>query len=127
MVHARKRRVWPAVLWLAAFTFLAGEAAAQVSPFRRVGLNLTKEDFALVEAAAAKLYAVENPKIGNTETWSSDKSKISGTVVLIAIYTWNSLPCRRVSHQIVAANRKDPYSIQIDRCRVTSGEWKIRY
>lgn len=127
MLRTTKRQVWGAALFMAAAALFAADAAAQVSPFKRVGLNLTKEDLALVEAAAAKLYAGENPRIGSIETWSNEKSKIGGTVVLIAVYTWNNLPCRRVSHQIVAATRRDPYSVQIDRCQVASGEWKIRF
>jgi len=127
MLRTGKRHFLRTAFVIAAVAFVAADAAAQVSPFRRVGLTLTKEDLALVEAAAAKLYAGENPRIGSIETWSNEKNKIGGTVVLIAAYTWNKMPCRRVSHQIVTAIRNDPYSVQIDRCRVASGEWKIRF
>jgi len=112
---------------LVAMAVLVTEAAAQVSPFRRAGLNLTKEDFALLEAAGAKLYAKETPKVGAAESWANEESKNSGTVILVAAYTWNNMPCRRMTHQIMAAGRKDPHSVQIDRCRTPSGDWKVRY
>nr|WP_281720704.1 hypothetical protein [Nitrosomonas nitrosa] len=127
MSRLRPSNISSVVLVSASLLVIAGQASAQVSPFRGAGLKLSKEDFALIEAAGSKLYAVENPKVGATESWSNAKSGNGGTVVLTAVYTWNNMPCRRMSHQIVTTTRKDPYSVQIDRCRTPAGEWKTRY
>lgn len=127
MSRTRTRSVVTGMLVAAALLASAADAAAQVSPFRRAGLNLSKEDLALLEAAGFKLYASDAPKVGATENWSNAKSGNAGTIVLIAVYSWNNMPCRRMSHQVTSAARKDPYSVQIDRCRTPAGEWKIRY
>ena len=127
MTGSRARGVCTGALLVASLLAMTAEAAAQVSPFRRAGLNLSKEDLALLEAAGSKLYASDTPKVGATETWSNAKSGNAGTIVLIAVYSWSNMPCRRMSHQITSAARKDPYSVQIDRCRTPAGEWKIRY
>lgn len=123
----RTRSLCAGMLVFAALLTPMAEALAQVSPFRRVGLNLSKEDLGLLETAGAKLYATDTPKVGATETWSNAKSGNAGTIVLIAVYSWNNMPCRRMSHQITSPSRKDPHSVQVDRCRTPAGEWKIRY
>lgn len=127
MLRPRVRSVCTGMFFMASLLAMTSEAIAQVSPFRRTGLNLSKEDLALLEAAGSKLYASDAPKVGATEAWSNAKSGNAGTIVLIAVYTWNNMPCRRMSHQITSPARKDPHSVQIDRCRTPAGEWKIRY
>ena len=127
MLRPLARAFFAGVILPATLLIVTSEASAQVSPFRRAGLNLTKDDLSMIETASAKLYAGENPKIGASETWANAKSRNAGSVVLVAVYVWNKMPCRRLSHQIVSPARKDPYSVQVDRCQTSSGEWKIRY
>jgi surface antigen len=113
-------------LVLSATSAISSADAQLVSPFRGSGIDLSQEDLRLAEAAAKNLYAADIPKIGASEAWSNTRSGNSGTVTLREIYTWQNLPCRRIEHHLVGRNRRDPFVVQIHRCRDASGEWKIR-
>ena len=108
-----------AVLWLAA----ACPAVAQLNTFTEGGLDLTAEDWELLETAASKLYAEEKP-IGSVESWSNAQSGNHGTIELIRAGERQGMPCRRLQHDIKVKDVADPFRFTVDRCKTAEGAWK---
>lgn len=103
----------------------APPVGAQINPFNRSGFSLAPQDVTLIKAAAAKLYEGETAELGSQETWANPESGNRGSVALAKIFTHKGLRCRRLQHDIVVKDVADSFRFIIDRCRVTSGEWKI--
>ena len=101
-------------------------AAAQLNALTRGGLDLTAEDWELLEAAAAELYATEDQPIGAAETWSNDQSGNSGRIELVRTGEYQGMPCRRLKHDIRVKDVGDPFHFIVDRCRTPDGAWKAR-
>lgn len=106
----------------------ANHVAAQVNPFRNTAVeNLTEKDLETIGAAAVPLYTIANPELGSSATWSNPESGNFGTIELVDIYEWRKMPCRRLHHLMRVKGWKDTLNLTIERCQVSSGEWKIRY
>jgi len=101
-------------------------AAAQLNPFTRGGLDLTAEDWAMLEAAAEKLYATEDRPVGTAETWSNDQSGNNGRIELVQKGQYQGMPCRRLKHDIRVKDVGDTFHFVVDRCRTPDGAWKAR-
>lgn len=101
-------------------------AAAQLNPLVEGGLDLTAEDWELLEAAATRLYATEGQPIGAAETWSNDQSGNSGRIELVQTGEYQGMPCRRLKHDIRVKDVGDPFHFIVDRCRTPDGAWKVR-
>lgn len=110
-----------AILALVTLVPLANAA----DPLRRYGPDLVDSDWALVRAAAEKLYLTEAVENGATEAWSNPKSGNQGTVTLVGKHEFQDMPCRRLQHDITVKRTPDRYRFVVDRCRTPEGEWKI--
>jgi surface antigen len=116
------------VAGLLAFSSLPSRAQI-VSPFGPLGLPLTKEDFSNMSAAVRPLLDDESLPLGTTRAWNNPKSGNNGTMTLIGrfetTYQGSNLPCRKIRYHILIKNVADPYNVEIDRCRLADGSWKI--
>jgi len=110
-----------AVMILGAFGL---SAQAQINPFARSGFELSQADIDLLIAAAKKLYPETGAAVGTVETWSNPQSGNTGSVQLVDNFTYKGLPCQRLQHDIKITTTADPFRFVIDRCRISSGEWK---
>jgi surface antigen len=104
---------------------LVAPVQAQLNPFSRAGFELSQDDIELLKAAAQKLYIDESVSVGTVETWSNPKSGNTGSVQLIGTFEHKGLPCRRLQHDIKIKDVADPFRYIFDRCKVSSGEWKL--
>jgi len=103
-------------------------AEAQVNPFQNTAVEkLTDEDIEIIKKSAAPLYQVDDPAVGDSATWSNPKSGNFGTIELVDVYDWRKMPCRKLQHLMHVKDWKDAVRLTVDRCKVSSGEWKIRY
>ena len=100
-------------------------ADAQINPFRRSDFEVSDTDIQLATAAAAKLYEGERAKLGDLEDWANPETGNRGSVMLVGIFTYNDLPCRRLQHDIELAESRTPFRYVFDRCKLPSGEWKL--
>jgi len=101
-------------------------AAAQLNPMTQGGLDLTAEDWQLLEAAAEKLYATDGKPVGATENWANLQSGNSGKIELIGNGEYEGMPCRKLEHAIVVKDVADPFRFTVDRCKTPDGDWKAR-
>jgi surface antigen len=103
-------------------------AQAQVNPFKNTAIEkLTDQDIEIVKESAASLYQVDDPVIGDAAAWSNTDSGNFGTIELVDVYDWRKMPCRKLQHLMQIKGWKDTVRMTVDRCKVSSGEWKIRY
>jgi len=112
-------------LILALGLMLSLPAAAQLNSLRRSGVELTSEDWEMLETAAAKLYEPEAPQVGAVETWSNAQSGNQGRIELLQTGQYEGMPCRKLQHEIRVKNVADPFRFIVDRCRTPEGAWKI--
>src|SRR3546814_13476891 len=78
------RKTLFAAMAIAGLCLVAGlPAFGQLNDITRSGLDLTPEDWELMEAAAAELYLTEEAPVGTVETWSNDQSGNRGSIELI--------------------------------------------
>lgn len=89
--------------------------------------DLTDEDLQVMNAAASKLRESETTPIGQTETWSNPNSGSSGTVTLLQRFQRRDLPCQKIRHAFRDKAHADASVLDIDVCRLPSGEWKIGF
>jgi len=109
---------------LALVLLLALPAAAQLGSFTKSGLELTPEDWQMIESAASKLYQTDTPQVGSVETWSNAQSGNSGTIELSKTGSYQGMPCRTLEHEIKVKDVADPYRFSVDRCKTADGSWK---
>ena len=106
----------------------AHQGQAQVNPFKNSAIEkLTDEDIEIIKKSAAPLYQVDDPEIGDSASWSNPNSGNFGTIELVDVYDWHKMPCRKLQHLMKVVDWKDNVRMTVDRCKVPSGEWKIRY
>ena len=113
-----------AALVLADFT-VADPSAHAADPFKRSGFRLDASDYALLGAAAEKLFLNDGVEVGSVEEWDNPETGSHGTVRLVGKHEYKGLPCRRLQHDIELDRARDPYRFTVDRCRTSDGEWKI--
>lgn len=112
--------------FLVVFVFvLAAPPVHAANPFRGSAFQMDPSDWALLDAAARKLYLEDRVEVGAAETWENPETGNSGTVTLIGEHEHEGMPCRRLQHDIALARVRDPYQFMVDRCRTADGEWKI--
>ncbi len=104
---------------------MAGPTAHAADPFKRSGFRLDPSDYALLGAAAEKLYLVDGVEVGSVEEWNNPETGNHGTVRLIGTPEYQGMPCRRLQHDIEIKRGRDPYRFTLDRCRTDDDEWKI--
>lgn len=104
---------------------LSCAATAQINDLARSGLDLTDKDWELLKAAASKLYLTEDRPVGTVETWSNADSGNRGRIELVRIGEFESMPCRRLQHEIRVKDVADPFRFTVDRCRTSGGDWKV--
>ncbi|MGE0649276.1 MAG: hypothetical protein AB7P52_15140 [Alphaproteobacteria bacterium] len=102
-------------------------AHAQINPFGQSDFNLEPDDMALIEAAAERLYLGDGVAPGTVEAWSNSKSGNQGTIKLVSKFQYKDMPCRRLQHEVKVVHVAAPYHFIVDRCQVSSGEWKVLY
>src|SRR3546814_4214435 len=69
------RKVLFTAMVVAGLCLAAGlPAFGQLNDITRSGLDLTPEDWELMETAALKLYLIEEAPVGTVETWSNQES-----------------------------------------------------
>ena len=100
-------------------------ARAQHNPFYDSELALTDQDLQPLEAAAAKLFNMDQPKIGSVETWNNPATGVRGTVTLTRAEQRNGLPCRTLRYVILNPRLARPTDVALNWCRTEAGEWKI--
>jgi len=105
----------------------AGTASAQSGLFAPTDIGLRNGDFEMMMEAETTLYGDGAPEAGATANWENSKNGDHGTAKLVEIYEWQGLPCRKIQHIVHIVSQKDLKTITLDRCRVASGEWKIRF
>src|SRR3546814_4525256 len=102
------RKTLFAAMAIAGLCLVAGlPAFGQLNDITRSGLDLTPEDWELMEAAAAELYLTEEAPVGTVETWSNDQSGNPGSIELIRTGQYKGMQCSRLPHALRAKeNRK---------------------
>lgn len=113
-----------AALVLAALV-MASPSAHAADPFKRSGFRMDASDYALLGAAAEKLYLDDGVEVGSVEAWTNPETGNHGTVRLVGKHEYQGMPCRRLQHDIELKRGRDPYRFVLDRCRTNDEEWKI--
>jgi surface antigen len=115
-----------AVLCFYAFAQPAN-VSAQVNPFynQEPGPGLHGDDWALMHAAAARLYRQEQVAAGAATRWSNPKTGDSGTVTVLQSFKQNGMACRKVRYDIRLGGTPGSNLYTVNWCRIASGEWKI--
>jgi surface antigen len=102
---------------------------ADLNPFGPSGLQLTKEDYKEMAAAAQPLLIDDSLPIGTTQSWNNPKSGNQGSIKLLdrfeTKYQGNTLPCRKLAYHVQTKGVADAYNITLDRCKVADGSWKL--
>lgn len=102
----------------------ATPAAAQINPFRNYsGPVLSKADINAGRAAAARLLADADPKVGMSESWTGPTSGNTGTLTIERIYQQRGNDCRAVRSNVdyKAGTHR---SLLLHACKV-SGQWRL--
>ena len=127
--HIVPRRRGRAALWAPlllglALAITAAPALAQINPFGKEGGNLTKDDWAELNAAKAKALA-DPAAVGTHESWTNAKSGHSGTIAITKAFTHGGLPCRTVKYGLkLKAPSSAPKIFNMNECKAADGSWK---
>jgi surface antigen len=107
----------------------AGTQAVGLNPFGPSGLPLNNRDYKDMAAAAAPLLNDDTIPLGTSRSWGNPSTGNSGTVTLLQRFEYDyegaKLPCRKLHYHVIIRNYSDPYNIDISRCRVADGSWKL--
>jgi len=116
-----------AALLMASAAFSLSYAQISIDPFGMGSYfrGLTDEDRTLIRNASSSLYQNPEAKAGQFETWENPDSGNHETVTLVKQFQAKQMPCWRLRHSIKIVGQKDPKTIEINRCKAPSGEWKI--
>jgi surface antigen len=124
----RKKTAGFAMTLLAIASIGIGTATAQrfTNPFSHLSSKFTDDDMRQMKAASAGLYSKDATPVKATVLWRNDKSGNSGIVTLLRRYTFKGLPCATMQHHFSIKGNLDPINLNFERCKTTSGEWKLR-
>jgi hypothetical protein len=102
-------------------------ANAQISPFRGYkGPVLSKEDLATGQAAANKLLTEDHGEVGKSEDWAGAQSGNSGTISVQKAFRRQGMECRTLRSEVRYRQASaPPRTLNLDVCRVKTGEWKL--
>jgi surface antigen len=98
---------------------------AQINPFQSSRAHLRGDDFALMSAAASRLYQQDTVADGATDQWSNPKTGDSGTVTVLHSFEKSGMACRRVRYDILLRAQTGKRTYTVNWCKTDSGEWKI--
>src|SRR3546814_14941609 len=119
------RKTLFAAMAIAGLCLVAGlPAFGQLNDITRSGLDLTPEDWELMEAAAAELYLTEEAPVGTVEPWSHDQTGNRGSIELIRTGQYQGLPVRLRQHDIRVTDVDDTYRFHVDPCKTREGAGK---
>src|SRR3546814_8945761 len=114
------RKTLFAAMAIAGLCLVAGlPAFGQLNDITRSGLDLTPEEWELMEAAAAELYLTEEAPVGTVKTWSNDQSGNRGSIELIRTGQYPGMPCRRLQPDIRVTDGDEPYRITVQDRKMT--------
>jgi hypothetical protein len=124
--NSMRRRI-PAAVMLAGCALVAvtWPAEAQINPFRGMELDLPREDLTRLNEASASLTA-EGAAAGDVAVWTNAETGNSGTVELLELFEVDGLPCQRIRHHVELRTRADPVILELGRCRLPDGTWRLR-
>ncbi|HYG87132.1 MAG TPA: hypothetical protein VD978_12810 [Azospirillum sp.] len=108
---------------LAAEVLNAGPAWAQFGLFmgRRVGDNLTDEDWALFRRALSD--ALRPGTAGSRAEWQNPATNRRGDVVVERVFEKDGAPCGDVHARFIRNTEQQPYRLTF--CRNEQGQWLI--
>jgi hypothetical protein len=103
--------------------------AGGLNPFGPSGMPLTQGDYSAMAAAAKPLLDDDTLPIGTTHDWNNAKSGNKGTIKLLDRFEYEyegaKLPCRKLQYHVEVKTWADPYNLDLNRCKVADGSWKI--
>jgi hypothetical protein len=102
-------------------------AHAQINPFRGYkGPTLSKEDYAAGNAAAQKLLTDDQAELGKSEPWTGPTSGNTGTITVEKSFRRQGMDCRALKSEVrYKKNPASPRTLNLNVCRLHSGEWKL--
>src|SRR3546814_21193586 len=104
------RKTLFAAMAIAGLCLVAGlPAFGQLNEITRSGLDLTPEDWELMEAAAAELYLPEEAPVGTVETWSNEQSGNRGSLDLLRTGQDQRMPGRLLPPSLRVKAVDTPY------------------
>jgi surface antigen len=87
---------------LAVLVLLPVAAPAQVIPFQgNFGQGLSPQDYQMM-FSVARLNAAEPSKVEQSDSWTNQQTKSSGTSTIQRVFRSGGMPCHVVRHHIVA-------------------------
>lgn len=101
---------------------------AQINPFRGYrGPTLSKEDLASGRAAAGKLLNEDQAQVGKSEDWAGPTSGNTGSISVQKAFRRRGMECRGLRTEIryKRALTSSPKVLNLDVCRIKTGEWKL--
>src|SRR5262249_9754669 len=116
-------RLLASLLLVLGLVAVAAPVLAQINPFGKEGGNLTKEDWAELNAAKAKALA-DPAAVGTQESWANAKSGHSGTIAITKAFTRGGLPCRTVKYGLKGKASSAPKIFTMNECKAPDGSWK---
>ena len=106
-----------------------GQSYAEFDSSGPLGVRLNHHDLKMMTAAAQLLLTDDSLPIGATREWNNPDSGDHGTVQLLKKFDYeyqgSKLPCREIRYHIRSSGNADPYNIELNRCKVADGSWKI--
>lgn len=113
-----------ALSMLVLVALVAPDAPAQIDPLAGSGFEFQEGDRPLLDEALEK--QLTDGQIGGIESWNNPESGNHGTMTLQNSYSFESLSCRRIRHDIRIAGKADTFAFVIDYCQTPDGTWKVR-
>jgi surface antigen len=89
------------------------------------GPSLQGDDFALMHAAALRLYRRDVVADGAATQWSNPKTGDSGTITALQSFQQSGMACRKVRYEIRLRGNTANNIYTVNWCKTASGEWKI--
>jgi len=122
------RGIFRLVLLAGLLAFVSMGSYAQVGVFGNA-IPLTKQDYAAMAAAAQPLLTDDTVPIGTVREWRNDASGNHGAIKLVERFVYDyqgsKLPCRKLRYHVDGKAPVQPYNVELDRCKVADGSWKI--
>lgn len=113
-----------AIVAVATAIALAPPTRAQlVSPFgRNATTGLSRED--LTSMRKAMRDALEEHRVGATQTWASKKSGQAGKATVTKLFEQGGMKCAELTHEFTAGSG-NTYTAPL--CKVKDGSWKLAF
>jgi hypothetical protein len=112
------------VVMAAALAAIAADAAAQGVYRGLSDLGLSREEWALMDAAGQSLIASGDPVEGAVAEWSAPSGARGAVVAERVAPRADGALCVSMRHEVTRAGDRKPLSATVKRCRV-GGAWLI--